>query len=175
MPAVKNILLVHGAWGDASHWRHVIPPLHAKGYRIAAVQNPLTSLADDVERTALFVDRQLIHSALVAILENACRFSPRDGKVWIETQIEEGRCIISVHDQGPGIPAEELPLVRERFYRGSNSTAVPGAGTGLYLANSLIDANGGLLDIQSTPGQGTVVSSSLPLATVTTTEFWETA
>ena len=51
MPAVKNILLVHGAWGDASHWRHVIPPLHAKGYRIAAVQNPLTSLADDVERT----------------------------------------------------------------------------------------------------------------------------
>lgn len=130
---------------------------------------------DDVERTALFVDRQLIHSALVAILENACRFSRRDGKVWIETQIEEGRCIISVHDQGPGIPAEELPLVRERFYRGSNSTAVPGAGTGLYLANSLIDANGGLLDIQSTPGQGTVVSSSLPLATVTTTEFWEAA
>lgn len=130
---------------------------------------------DDVERTALFVDRQLIHSALVAILENACRFSLRDGKVWIETQIEEGRCIISVHDQGPGIPAEELPLVRERFYRGSNSTAVPGAGTGLYLANSLIDANGGLLDIQSTPGQGTVVSSSLPLATVTTTEFWEAA
>ncbi len=51
MPAVKNIVLVHGAWGDASHWRHVIPPLHAKGYRIAAVQNPLTSLADDVERT----------------------------------------------------------------------------------------------------------------------------
>ncbi|MCW3481331.1 alpha/beta hydrolase [Neisseriaceae bacterium JH1-16] len=46
-----NILLVHGAWGDASHWRHVIPLLHAKGYKVAAVQNPLTSLADDVERT----------------------------------------------------------------------------------------------------------------------------
>lgn len=51
MPAVKNIVLVHGAWGDASHWRHVIPPLSAKGYRMAAVQNPLTALADDVERT----------------------------------------------------------------------------------------------------------------------------
>lgn len=130
---------------------------------------------EEAERKTLFVDRLLIHSALVAIIENACRFSPDDSKVWIEARIEEARCIISVHDEGPGIPPEELPLVRERFYRGSNSTAVPGAGTGLYLANSLIDANGGLLDIQSTPGQGTVVIASLPLATTTTTEFWEAA
>ena len=47
-----NILLVHGAWGDASHWRHVIPPLHEKGYRVFAVQNPLTSLCDDIDRTS---------------------------------------------------------------------------------------------------------------------------
>src|SRR5262245_19755675 len=47
-----NILLVHGAWGDGSHWRHVIPSLHAKGYRVRAVQNPLTSLADDINRTS---------------------------------------------------------------------------------------------------------------------------
>src|SRR5580704_13018092 len=46
-----NILLVHGAWGDASHWRHVIPPLHEKGYCVFAVQNPLTSLSDDIDRT----------------------------------------------------------------------------------------------------------------------------
>ena len=46
-----NIVLVHGAWGDGSHWRHVIPTLHAKGYRVTAVQNTLTSLADDIERT----------------------------------------------------------------------------------------------------------------------------
>jgi len=46
-----NILVVHGAWGDASHWRHVIPPLHEKGYRVFAVQNPLTSLSDDIDRT----------------------------------------------------------------------------------------------------------------------------
>jgi pimeloyl-ACP methyl ester carboxylesterase len=51
MPDKPHLLLVHGAWGDGSHWRHVIPPLHAKGYRVAAVQNPLTSLADDIERT----------------------------------------------------------------------------------------------------------------------------
>ena len=52
MPDKPNVLLVHGAWGDASHWRHVIPPLHEKGYRVFAVQNPLTSLSDDIDRTS---------------------------------------------------------------------------------------------------------------------------
>lgn len=51
MTKKPNILLVHGAWGDGSHWRHVIPTLHNKDYPVYAVQNPLTSLSDDVERT----------------------------------------------------------------------------------------------------------------------------
>lgn len=80
---------------------------------------------------------------------------------------------MSVRDEGPGIAAEDLPMVRERFWRGANSTAVPGAGTGLYLASTLIDANGGLLDIASSAGGGTVVTASLPLAEVTVTELWE--
>jgi pimeloyl-ACP methyl ester carboxylesterase len=58
MPLVKNIVLVHGAWGDGSHWRHVIPLLHAKGYRVSAVQNPLISLAGDIDRTSRLVAAQ---------------------------------------------------------------------------------------------------------------------
>lgn len=54
MTTKPNIVLVHGAWGDGSHWRHVIPLLHAKGYRVRAVQNPLTSLSDDIDRTSKF-------------------------------------------------------------------------------------------------------------------------
>ena len=52
MPGKPHILLVHGAWGDASHWRYVIPLLHKKGYRVFGVQNPLTSLPDDIDRTS---------------------------------------------------------------------------------------------------------------------------
>ena len=52
MATKPTIVLVHGAWGDGSHWRHVIPPLYAKGYRVCAAQNPLTSLADDIDRTS---------------------------------------------------------------------------------------------------------------------------
>lgn len=50
-PAVKNIVLVHGAFADGSSWGNVIPILQAEGYNVVAVQNPLTSLADDVAAT----------------------------------------------------------------------------------------------------------------------------
>ena len=50
-PAVKNIVIVHGAWVDGSSWSKVIPLLEAKGFHVVAVQNPLTSFADDVAAT----------------------------------------------------------------------------------------------------------------------------
>jgi pimeloyl-ACP methyl ester carboxylesterase len=60
-----NILLVHGAWGDASHWRHVIPLLHDKGYHVFAAQNPLISLSDDIDRTSKLAAAQDAPTLLV--------------------------------------------------------------------------------------------------------------
>lgn len=65
MAEKPNIVLVHGAWGDASHWRHVIPLLHAKGYRVVAAQNPLISLSDDVDRTSKLAAAQNAPTLLV--------------------------------------------------------------------------------------------------------------
>lgn len=53
-----TIILVHGAWGDGSHWQHIIPALHKKGYKVRSVQNPLTSLTDDVQKTKDLIDAQ---------------------------------------------------------------------------------------------------------------------
>jgi len=61
----SNILLVHGAWGDASHWRHVIPLLHEKGHRVFGVQLPLTSLSDDIDRTSKLIAAQDAPTLLV--------------------------------------------------------------------------------------------------------------
>jgi pimeloyl-ACP methyl ester carboxylesterase len=58
MPTVKNIVLVHGAWADGSCWSKVIPTLQAKGLHVVAVQNPLTSIADDVAATNRIVNAQ---------------------------------------------------------------------------------------------------------------------
>ncbi|MFY8195815.1 MAG: sensor histidine kinase [Novosphingobium sp.] len=142
----------------------------AQGTRHVTVE-----ISPEAETAAVFVDRVLVHSALAAIIENACRYSPDTAPVTVFTVIEGDRCIVTVTDQGGGISSEDLPMVQERFYRGSNSTAVAGAGTGLYLASSLLDANGALLSIESELGKGTRVTASLPLAKATTTEFWEAA
>src|SRR5580658_781551 len=56
--AVKNIVLVHGAWADGSSWAKVIPLLQERGLHVAAVQNPLTGLADDVAATKRIIDAQ---------------------------------------------------------------------------------------------------------------------
>src|SRR6516225_4903798 len=65
MSEKPNILLVHGAWGDGSHWRHVIPPLHKKSYRVFAAQIPLTSLIDDVDITSKLATAQEAPTLLV--------------------------------------------------------------------------------------------------------------
>src|SRR5881396_2968260 len=57
-PPIKNIVLVHGAFADGSSWAKVIPILLAKGYNVTAVQNPLTSLADDVAATHRALEQQ---------------------------------------------------------------------------------------------------------------------
>jgi len=53
-----TIILIHGAWGDGSHWRHVITNLHAEGYTVRSVQNPLTSAEDDIQKTKDLIDLQ---------------------------------------------------------------------------------------------------------------------
>lgn len=53
-----TIILVHGAWGDGSHWRHVIENLHSEGYKVRSVQNPLTSMDDDIQKTKDLIDLQ---------------------------------------------------------------------------------------------------------------------
>lgn len=62
---VKNIVLVHGAFADGSSWQDVIPLLQAKGYHVTSVQNPLTSLADDVAATTRVLQRQMGNVLLV--------------------------------------------------------------------------------------------------------------
>ena len=89
MASKPNILLVHGAWGDGSHWRHVIPALHNKGYRVRAVQNPLTSLPDDIDRTTKLAEAQpgptllVGHSYGGAVITGAGHISNVIGLVYV--------------------------------------------------------------------------------------------
>jgi signal transduction histidine kinase/DNA-binding CsgD family transcriptional regulator len=86
------------------------------------------------------------------LLTNAFKVQPSNVPVIVDVTASDGCAVVSVIDQGPGIPADVLPRLFERFTRDSSST---GLGLGLYLARGITEAHGGSLEVVSLPGQGT--------------------
>jgi PAS domain S-box-containing protein len=103
------------------------------------------------------------------LLGNAIKYSPEGGRVVVSVQREEDEtgpyALLTVRDEGPGIPAEDLPRVFERFHRGSNVAGrIPGTGLGLAGVRSIVEQHGGSISLDSREGAGTTVTVRLPLA-----------
>ena len=108
------------------------------------------------------VDPVRLREVLSNLLSNALRYTPRGGRVRIGAEGANGVVRVSVHDSGPGIAADVLPHVFDRFYKSDESR---GAGLGLAIAKSLVVAHGGEIEARSTPGQGTEMRFTLPVVT----------
>jgi signal transduction histidine kinase len=108
----------------------------------------------------LEIDPGRIRQVLSNLLANALRYTPAGGSIHIKVGMEAGRTLLVVTDTGPGIPAEELPHVFERFYKSTDSG---GMGLGLAIAKHLVTAHEGTISIESSPGQGTTIRISLPI------------
>lgn len=108
-------------------------------------------------------DRDLLRVALRNLLANADRHSPADRAVELRVSGGSDDCLrIEVRDQGDGIPADELPRIFQKYFRGRAAKEAPGAGLGLYLVRKIITAHGGRVEVESTPGAGTVFRLSIP-------------
>ncbi|MBE3588311.1 MAG: HAMP domain-containing protein [Thermoanaerobacteraceae bacterium] len=107
-----------------------------------------------------------IEQVLSNLLENAIRFSPPGGVIKMQASYNENEVSISVSDQGPGIPEEELPFIWERFYRveKSRSRALGGTGLGLAIVKQIVENHGGKVAVNSRQGTGSTFSFTLPLA-----------
>ena len=102
------------------------------------------------------------------LLENAVRYSPEGSRVEVDlAQDKRDLARLTFKDYGVGIPSEELPHIFERFYRGdpSRTRATGGFGLGLAIAKALVEAYGGTISAESTPGKGTCMTVQLPLDT----------
>lgn len=126
-------------------------------------------------------DEERIRQVLTNLVSNAIKYSPDGGVIriggWIQPAEHDGsdtvltkegggdQLIMYVSDQGVGIAESELPHLFERFYRVDSSLrrSTPGAGLGLYLARAIIEAHGGRIWVNSTPGRGTTFYFSLPV------------
>ena len=124
------------------------------------------SVALDDPDLQLYGDQQRIRQVLDNLLSNARKFSPNGGTIEVKAKRAETRFIISVHDEGIGIPADALPKLFTRFYRVDNSETrkIGGTGLGLELAKKIIESHGGEMWVESTPGEGSTFFFSVPAA-----------
>lgn len=112
-----------------------------------------------------------LKQVLVALLDNAFKYTHAGGTVTLALSVENRRAIVTVSDTGIGIASEDLPHIFERFYRAdrARSREQGGSGLGLAIAQSIIQAYHGHIEVQSTPGQGSAFSVILP-CTLTATK-----
>ncbi|MEV4435482.1 HAMP domain-containing sensor histidine kinase [Streptomyces sp. NPDC049585] len=103
-----------------------------------------------------------LERAVVNLLDNAVKFSPAGGVV--EVRLEDGE--LTVRDHGPGIPADELPHVFDRFWRSPSARSLPGSGLGLSIVARTVQQAGGEVTLRPADGGGTVATVRLPGAAV---------
>jgi two-component system sensor histidine kinase BaeS len=126
-------------------------------------------LTMDADLPKVDVDRDRIIQVLHNLLSNALRYTPSGGRIALSAQRVGGMVRFGVQDSGPGIAADDLDSVFERFYRADPSRGRDGGGSGLGLAiaRSIIEQHGGRIWAESVPGAGATLRMDLPVAGAT--------
>jgi signal transduction histidine kinase len=123
---------------------------------------PRTAVHAPAEEVLVRGDRARLTRVLHNLIGNAVKYSPRGTPIDVDVQTQEQRVVITVRDQGVGIPAEDLPRIFTRFFRASTSRGVKGTGIGLAGSKAIIEQHHGHITVQSGVGQGTTVTVCLP-------------
>lgn len=109
-------------------------------------------------------DTGQLKTALLNLLDNACKYSPEDAPVTIDCRIEGEMAAVSIHDQGKGFSLNEAEGLFEKYRRGSSSQGTSGAGIGLWLVRQIAEQHGGSITLAPSEGGGAVATLWLPLS-----------
>ncbi len=107
-------------------------------------------------------DRTRLEQAAANLIDNAVKYTPRGGRVDLEIGGEGAGARLTIRDTGPGIPADELPRIWDRLFRGDRSRTERGLGLGLSLVKAIVEAHGGTVSVESEPGKGSSFTVILP-------------
>jgi signal transduction histidine kinase len=130
------------------------PLAESRGLRLAVRHDPVRVSGDEVRLRQVFYN----------LLDNAIKHTPAGGEVGVRVEARGGDAVVTVRDNGEGIPPEHLPRVFDRFYRvdRARSREHGGTGLGLSIVKSVVAAHGGHIELESAPGRGTTCTVTLP-------------
>jgi signal transduction histidine kinase len=111
---------------------------------------------------AVRCERELILRVFSNVIGNAIKFSPSEGTIFIIAESLSGQVHFSVKDIGPGISADHLPRVFDRYWQQKDSDR-RGSGLGLYIAKGIVEPHRGRIWAESKPGEGTTIHFTLPV------------
>lgn len=160
---------------EAGRPLQVRPSLSGVGDVIARIEADLgwrrplaVQVPDDLPPA--FVDPDRLYQVLTNLTSNALKFSPAGSPIAIRAQATPDAVEIVVMDVGTGMSEAEVARVFEKFHRGAGAEGTPGTGLGLYVSRGVIEAQGGKIEVESQPGQGSRFTVVLPRQPPGTTE-----
>lgn len=116
------------------------------------------------ESPVVHCDADLLEAMISNLARNAIRFSPRDHEIRISVSQDATHAIVSVEDEGPGIPEDVLPHIFDRFFQNSQNKVRRGAGVGLAIASTVATLHGGTISASNRPGRGARLAVKLPIS-----------
>ena len=128
----------------------------------AKKENKTLSYNEPQFMCAVYGDKSRLRQVFINIIDNAVKYTEPGGNIDVMVTKNEDLVVISVSDTGCGIAAEDLPKVKQKFFK-ANSTK-RGSGIGLAVADEIVSMHGGYLEVESELGKGTTVTAMFPLA-----------
>lgn len=130
------------------------------GSRLTKDGITLNYVPDDVQIPEITCDPKRMRQVFLNILDNAAKHGGEGKKIDASIRIDGENVLVAIRDYGPGIPEDELPLVKRKFYKGSSKAR--GSGIGLAVCDEIVELHGGKLELANAEGGGTVVTVQLP-------------
>lgn len=132
------------------------------GSRLRADGIQLEYIENDDDIPEISCDPQRMRQVFLNILDNASKHGGEGTKIDAQICYEDENIVIRIRDYGPGIPEDEIPLVKKKFYKGSSKAR--GSGIGLAVCDEIVEMHGGQLMLENAPGGGTLVTVQLPIS-----------
>ena len=126
-------------------------------------QRIVDEIPDD--KLPVIIDKSKFEQVIINLISNAIKYTNVNGTITVKTFVKEGKCHISVTDDGIGIPEKDLPFIFDRFYRvdKGRSRSLGGTGLGLSICESIVAEHGGTISVTSIFGEGSIFTVSIPM------------